>query len=102
MIRVLACALLLNAELYLLLVVSGKALSEVLYIPQLYVTPPKSPTEKSVSRRPLGACLMLLCIGGICGLSASGRAESVLDRTRFVEFPSRIGEWQGHPALLDL
>jgi EpsI family protein len=25
-----------------------------------------------------------------------------VDRARFVEFPARIGDWQGHPSLLDL
>ena len=48
------------------------------------------------------ACLFLLCAGGLAVVSISGRSEIIPERTSFVEFPARIGQWQGHVSSLDI
>ena len=51
---------------------------------------------------PFVTCLVLLCLGGVAVASVSGRTDAAQGRLPFAEFPSRIGPWQGRPALLDV
>ena len=44
---------------------------------------------------------LVLCIGTIVVFRISDRAEAIPQRTSFVEFPLRIGPWQGHRSALD-
>ena len=46
--------------------------------------------------------LCLLCVGGLAVFSISGRSEIIPERTRFVAFPTRLADWQGHVSSLDL
>jgi exosortase D (VPLPA-CTERM-specific) len=98
----LACAILLVGEIYLLALMSGKALFDVFYFPNITVKPPRGFAAKSAGESPIVVCLLLLCASGFAVLFISGRSEIIPERTRFVEFPARIGQWQGHASLLDL
>jgi exosortase D (VPLPA-CTERM-specific) len=96
-----ACAALLAAEMQLLALFSRKSLLDVLYFPKIYVNRLPRSTAKVVDQWPLAACLVFLCAGGLAAFLISGRLEAIQERTRFVEFPARIGQWQGYPSLLD-
>ena len=98
----LACAGLLLIEMYLLAKISGKGLFDVCYIGEISATLPRGLQAKSVNKFPLAACVFVLLIGGLVIFSVSGRTEAVPERTRLVEFPTQIGEWQGHTSLLDV
>jgi exosortase D (VPLPA-CTERM-specific) len=97
----LACAALLAAEVSLLALMSGRRFSEAFYVPKVGVNSSRQPGTKLVGKSPLAACLVLLCVGGIAAFFVSGRVEITPERTRFVEFPIHIGQWQGHPSLFD-
>jgi exosortase D (VPLPA-CTERM-specific) len=95
-----ACTAVLAAEIFLMAAISGRAFTEAFYVPsgaRAFAVPQSHPA----SMRPLMACLVLLCAGGLAVSSLSGRSEAVPERTRFVEFPTRIDQWQGHTSLLD-
>ena len=98
----LGCAILLAAEIYALSLIYGRTFAEVFYLPEIAAKRSSHSSGKLVGRWALSVSLLLLCIGGMTAISVSGRQEQVRDRTRFVEFPSRVGDWQGHPSLLDL
>lgn len=96
-----ACAALLAAEIYLLSLSSRMPFLKVFY---LSGPTPKVPDEifpASRSNRPLSACLVLLCAGGLAVFAVSGRPEIIPERMQFVEFPARIGDWRGDPSVLD-
>ena len=98
----LACAALLAAEMYLLAWISRRRFFDVFYFPKVAVRLPGRLGEKLVGKSPLVACLFLLCAGGLAVFSISGRSEIIPERTSFVEFPARIGQWQGHVSSLDI
>jgi exosortase D (VPLPA-CTERM-specific) len=93
----LACAMLLAAEIYLLARFSGKTLFAVFHAPQL--KPRSLPGSPEIL--PITVCLALLLASGLAVSLISHRSEIVPDRTRFVEFPARLGTWQGRTATLD-
>jgi len=97
-----ACTALLAAEMYLFALTSGKAFSEIFHFPTttLDVRSGHQSNLDSI-QKPLMACLALLCVGGLAVYSMSDRSEIIHPRIRFVEFPTRIGQWQGHTSLLD-
>ena len=97
----LACAALLAAEMYLLAWSSGRRFFDVFYFPKVAVRPPGGLGSKVLGKSSLLACLLLLCAGGLAVFSISGRSEIIPERTSFVEFPARIGQWQGHVSPLD-
>ncbi len=97
----LACAILLTAEMYVLAWISGKTFFDVFYFPNLTGTGSRGYAAKSLSERPIVACLLLLCAGGLAIFFISGRSEIIPERSRFAEFPTRIAQWQGHASLLD-
>jgi len=98
----LACSVILAGEMYLLALLSGKRFFDVFYFPRIAskVAAASKPQPTSVS--PLLASLVLLCAGGVAVYTVSGRTEPIQDRTRFVEFPQHLGQWQGHTGQLDL
>jgi exosortase D (VPLPA-CTERM-specific) len=98
----LACAALLAAEMYLLARISRRRFFDVFYFPKVAVRLPGRLGAKLVGKSPLLACLFLLCAGGLAVFSISGRSEIIPERTSFVEFPARIGQWQGHVSSLDI
>jgi exosortase D (VPLPA-CTERM-specific) len=96
-----ACTAVLTLEVFILARFSGRALSEVFYIPRIVANPPAVLDKPSRDYRPLTSCLLLLCAGGLAVFATSGRTEPVQDRTRFAEFPAQLGQWQGRSSLLD-
>ncbi len=97
----LACSGLLAAEIYALSRFAGKAFSQVFDFPKMTAMLPSGPPARRRGFAPLAAGLLLVCAGGLAASFVSGRSEIVPDRARFVAFPARIGQWQGHAALLD-
>jgi exosortase D (VPLPA-CTERM-specific) len=98
----LVCAAILAAEIYLLgRIGSGKGFFQVFYLPKVAASVPRETDMESVSRLPMAVCLLLLCAAGLAGFFVSGREENVPQRTRFVAFPSTLGQWQGRPSLLE-
>ena len=98
----LACALLLAGEMYILALSSGKKLFDIFYFPRIAARHYDGFSPQSLAKSPLVACLLLLCASGLAIFSISGRSEIIPERTRFVEFPTQIGPWQGHTLSLDL
>jgi exosortase D (VPLPA-CTERM-specific) len=96
-----ACAALLAAEMYALALVSGKRFFDVFYFPKIPSKPMRLMSAGLSCRKPIVACLLMLGAGALATYVISGRTEIIPDRTQFVAFPDRIGQWQGHTALLD-
>ena len=96
----LACAALLFAEMYLLSFISGEPFWGAF---RLAGRPARIPSEQRgiLHARPLVASLALICIGTIVVFRISDRAEVIPQRTSFVEFPVRVGPWQGRRSELD-
>ena len=94
-----ACAALLAAEIYLLALISGKSFLEVFYFPKIASKPTRSKPAGAGGGKPLVACLLMLSAGALATYFVSGRTETIPDRTQFVAFPDRIGQWQGHTAF---
>ena len=97
----LACAALLAAEICVLALISGKHFFDVFYFPRIAPKLSSGSRSGSASANPLAACLFMLCAGCFAAYFVSGRTEIIPDRSNFAEFPDHIGQWQGHPALLD-
>ncbi len=97
-----ACSALLAGEIGLLACLSGRRFFDVFHPPNVTAAPTDGTPAKSWRLVPLMACLALLCIGGLAAFSISGRSEIIPERTRFVAFPTRIGNWQGQDSSLDL
>lgn len=96
------CSAFLAGEIYLLARLSGRRFFETFHLPNVKpVTAGVVTKLKSQGQTPLIACLLLLCIGGTAAFSISGRSEIIPERTRFVAFPTRIADWQGHVSSLD-
>jgi exosortase D (VPLPA-CTERM-specific) len=98
----LACAVLLAAEMYVLARLSGRGFFEAFYVPTVSVKPLREPVGSRLVRfMPLVACLSLLCGGGLALAFISVRSEIVPERTRFVAFPTNLGQWQGRASNVD-
>lgn len=94
-----ASALLLSAELSFLARISGKRLSEA--VGAAAKGPLLSRAEvRMTDRKPLYACLLLTCAAVSITSLISNRIEQVPERSRFVIFPTTIGDWQGYSSLL--
>src|ERR1700690_4087310 len=96
-----ACSALLAAEIYLLARLSGQRFFDVFHLPNIKPAAAIVPSAKSLRRSPLVTCLSLLCIGGALVFAVSGRSELIPQRDRFVAFPTRLADWQGHMSSLD-
>jgi EpsI family protein len=67
------------------------------------------PAIRSVDEKPaepsgqlaLVGSLLLICAAGVTAHSISHRPEFVPERARFSEFPKTIGDWKGHPFMLE-
>jgi exosortase D (VPLPA-CTERM-specific) len=98
----LACSGLLAGEIFLLARFSGKAMFEVFDLPNVKASLiGGSKIERAATLLPVFVSLLLLSAGAVAVTSISSRSEIVPQRVRFASFPSRIGQWQGHPSLLD-
>jgi exosortase D (VPLPA-CTERM-specific) len=92
----LMCAALLVAEIYVLVrLTSDKTFYEVFGLPEVSPVPQSGAPRSQLAKVPLAACLMLLLAGTLGVQFLSGRQETVPDRARFAEFPSRLGDWSG-------
>jgi exosortase D (VPLPA-CTERM-specific) len=97
----LACAVVLAAEISLLARISGKRFFESFYAPKVEVRAPTGSQAGSASRLPLVACLVLLAAAGLALSYISDRAEIIPERSRFVAFPTTLGQWHGRASSLD-
>jgi exosortase D (VPLPA-CTERM-specific) len=97
-----ACAAFLGFEILLFaLVTSRKSFFDVFYLPQIKVgTTSKSPSDWR-DKWSMASGLSLLSLTGIVILFVTTRTEVVPERTRFVSFPSQLGEWRGRTSLLE-
>jgi len=93
-----ACAGFLAIEILVLARLSGRTFADAFHVPKI---PTRSPSSGSNDGRPAWTTLALLCFAGVSLLFISSRSEAVPERTRFAEFPTRIGQWQGRATLLD-
>lgn len=97
----LACTAILALEIYVLARIFGKSFFEVFSFPKVTLKLTQEQVAKKRNQLPLVVSLLLLCVAGLAAFHISGRSEIIPDRPRFVEFPERIGPWQGHALLLD-
>jgi exosortase D (VPLPA-CTERM-specific) len=97
----LACSGILALEIYVLARLSGRGFFEAFYVPKVAASVPQHAPAKSGGQTPLAVSLALLCAAGLAVFFVSGRSEAIPDRSRFVTFPDRIGQWQGHASLLE-
>jgi len=95
------CSAMLAGEMYLLALFSGRRFFEVFHSPK--ITLPQVRVDRSALFRqiPILAALSFLCLGGIAIFLVSGRSELIPQREQFIEFPSKIGNWQGRSDALD-
>ena len=98
----LACGALLLLEMYLMSLRSQRRLWDIVRFPDTSEIRRSHIAIRPTRSLPLVTCLVLLCLGGATLASVSGRADAAQTRLPFAEFPSRIGSWQGRPALLDV
>lgn len=97
-----ASALLLLTEVYLLARMSGQRFLECFdAAPQAVRPPSRKIVVQPSDRKPFYACLLLLLAILFAGALTANRAEVIQTRSRFVTFPTKIGDWDGHPSLLD-
>lgn len=95
------CAALLAGEMYFLSLRSGKPFLDLFCLPKPASKVWRKTFPASASRRPLAACLVLLCAAAIGAFAISNRQEIIPERMRFVEFPNQIDDWRGSPTVLD-
>ena len=98
----LACSALLAGEIYLFARLSGRRFFDVFHVPNVEASPVSATPARPLRQLPLVASLCLLCVGGLAVFSISGRSEIIPARDRFVAFPTRLADWQGHVSSLDV
>jgi exosortase D (VPLPA-CTERM-specific) len=99
-----ACAAIMAAEIFVLARFgSGKRFSQIFHNPKVFPAVAQDPQWKSRSPGtvPLLACLMVLCAVGVASFNINERHEIVPDRVRFISFPTTLGDWLGHPSLME-
>jgi len=97
-----ACAILLAIEIWLFARFSGRKFFDVFYVPTIADAPFQPIADHTwVSRLPVAICYGLLAVIAASGLLVSRQPEIIPERTRFAEFPSRIGDWRGHISLME-
>ena len=97
----LACACILMLEIRFLARISGRTFSDAFYFPKVTAKPSDEKQDKPVDQLKLAVSLLLLCAAGTVVIFISGRPEIFPDRSRFLAFPNRIGQWQGQSSLLE-
>jgi exosortase D (VPLPA-CTERM-specific) len=96
-----ASALILVLEVSLLARISGRRFFEVFgFATEGSRAPARSELEPA-DLRPLYACLILICATMLAGSLTFNRTEIIPERSRFVTFPAKIGDWQGNTLLLE-
>ena len=102
-IILIASALFLTLEAYLLALASGKRFAEVFRIPNEATKPssPETARDYAGCRMPIYVCLFMISITLLTGSLISNRSETIPGRSRFVTFPATIGDWQGRSSLLE-
>lgn len=96
-----ASAFLLTVEVYLLARLSGRRFFEAFRVPTVAVQSSGTPKSELTDRTPVAVCLVMICATALVGWMVSNRTEIVPDRSRFVTFPTAIGDWRGQASLLD-
>jgi exosortase D (VPLPA-CTERM-specific) len=96
-----ACAAILIAEIFVLARLSGRSFYQSFNLPTLAAKPHSEKSSEPNGHWALLSSLVLVFAAGVISHSITHRPEFAPDRDRFVEFPSTIGEWKGHPSLLD-
>jgi len=97
-----ASTLVILVEVYLLALLSHRRFFEVFgFAPE----PVRSSAHSKlgpIDLKPTYACLLLICATMIStNLWMSNRAEIIPERSRFVAFPARLGDWQGHSSSME-
>jgi exosortase D (VPLPA-CTERM-specific) len=98
----LACAALLAGEISMLTRLSGRRFFDAFRLPDRIDASVKGKISQPLDLFQASACLVLLGVGALAVSLISSRTEVTPERTRFVAFPTRIAEWQGHVSSLDL
>jgi exosortase D (VPLPA-CTERM-specific) len=96
-----ACAGLLVGEIFLLARLSGRSFFQIFHLPAVTAKSAREKSSEPVGQLALVSSLILVCAAGLMAHSISHRPELIPERARFAAFPAKIGEWQGHAALLD-
>jgi exosortase D (VPLPA-CTERM-specific) len=96
-----ASAFLLTVEVFLLARLSGRGFFEAFRVPTDAIRFSAEAKLEPIGRMPYYACLLLICATVLTGLMISNRSEIIPERSRFVTFPTTIGEWHGHASLLE-
>lgn len=98
----LACAGLLIAEVSVLAWCSGSSVFQVFRLPDLSSkTANLAARAPSPGASPILLCLLFLCAGALLVYPLASRADITPPRSRLVDFPSRLGQWEGTPGFLD-
>jgi exosortase D (VPLPA-CTERM-specific) len=95
-----ACAAFLGAEFGLFAMLGPrKSFSQIFYLPKVTASATRG---QDAERRfwPMLGGLSLLCLTAMAIFVVATRSEVVPERTRFVSFPSQLGEWRGRTSLL--
>jgi exosortase D (VPLPA-CTERM-specific) len=94
-----ACAALLAGEIYLLARISGRGFFESFHLPG---DENASSAPVVTQRTRLPSIVGMLAVIGILvsGTLVSGRQEIAPERSRFVSFPSNLGEWRGRASAM--
>jgi exosortase D (VPLPA-CTERM-specific) len=96
-----ACAALLGVEIAVFARFSGRSFFEAFHLRTVAVHPSGGRLGESRFAMPLIACLLILCTAALAGSFISDRLEIIPERSRFVTFPIRLGQWQGYTSTLD-
>ncbi len=96
-----ASALLLALEVNLLGRISGRRFFECFGFATEAVRGSAHAKLEPADLRQLYACLILIGATMLVGSLTSNRSEIIPERSRFVTFPAKIGDWQGNAFLLE-
>ncbi len=96
----LVCAAILGAEIYLFARLGlGKGFFQAFHLPKVEAEPQPAAARRG-AYGPLAGGLALLCVTAGLITVIAHRTELVPERSRFVSFPSQLGEWRGRTSLL--
>jgi exosortase D (VPLPA-CTERM-specific) len=96
-----ASSLLLLIEVYLLARISGRRFFEGFGFVSQAVPPSPRTVVQTSDRKPIYACLLLFVATLFTGALIGNRFEVIPERSRFVTFPAKLGDWDGHTSLLE-